>query len=194
LVTPTESSIYIGMGLRNRKLFLEKKCFFVTTSCYKHLKLLESSSCKLIIANSLNFIALKYKISILGYVIMPNHIHVLFYFNEENKLSDSMRDLKKFCAFEIRKYLEFSESSLLNLIRIENDKQVFKVWEDRFDDVWIGSKELLETKLEYIHQNPLQSHWNLSEYPENYKYNSAAFYLGNLENVVDLTDYRDIFE
>ncbi|MCX2493939.1 transposase [Pedobacter sp. PF22-3] len=182
------------MGLRNRSSFLEKKCFFVTTSCYKHLKLIESDSCKLIIANSLNFVALKYKISILGYVIMPNHFHVLFHFNNENKLSDSMRDLKKFCAFEVRKYLESTQSLLLNLIRIENDKQVFKIWEDRFDDVWIGSKELLEIKLEYIHQNPLQSHWNLSEYPENYKYSSAAFYLGNLENAINITDYRDIFD
>ncbi len=95
-----------------------------------------------------------------------------------------MRDLKKFCAFEIRKYLESSKNSMLNLIRIENDKQVFKVWEDRFDDVWIGNKELLEIKLEYIHQNPLQSHWNLSEYPENYRYSSAAFYLGTPDNVV----------
>lgn len=182
------------MGLRNRKLFLEEKFFFVTTSCYKHLKLLESDSCKLIIANSLNFIAVKYKISILGYVIMPNHFHVLFYFNDENKLSDSMRDLKKFCAFEIRKYLESNQSLLLNLIRIENDKQVFKVWEDRFDDVWIGNKELLEIKLEYIHQNPLQSHWNLSENPEDYKFSSAAFYLENSGNIVNLTDYRDVFE
>jgi putative transposase len=56
------------MGLRNRKIFLEEKCFFVTTSCYKHLKLLETESCKLLIANSLNFVAAKYKISILGYV------------------------------------------------------------------------------------------------------------------------------
>jgi len=182
------------MGLRNRSSFLEKKCFFVTTSCYKHLKLIESDSCKLIIANSLNFVAVKYKISILGYVIMPNHFHVLFYFNDENKLSDTMRDLKKFCAFEIRKYLESNQSLLLNLIKIENNKQVFKVWEDRFDDVWIGSKELLEIKLEYIHQNPLQSHWNLSEYPENYKYSSASFYLGSLDNLVKIIDYRDFFD
>lgn len=182
------------MGLRNRNLFLDKKCFFVTTSCYKHLKLLEVDSCKLIIANSLNFIALKYKISILGYVIMPNHLHILLYFTDENKLSDSMRDLKKFCAFEIRKYLESVQSSLLHLIRVENDKQIFKVWEDRFDDVWIGNKELLEIKLEYIHQNPLQSHWNLSQCPEDYKYSSALFYLGSSENIVRLTDYRDIFD
>jgi len=181
------------MGLRNRNLFLEKKCFFVTTSCYKHIKLLESDFCKLIIANSMNFVAVKYNISILGYVIMPNHFHILLYFNEENKLSDAMRDLKKFCAFEIRKYLETNESLLLNRIRIENEKQVFKVWNDRFDDVWIGNRELLEVKLEYIHQNPLQAHWSLSEYPEDYNYSSAAFYLGNEYDIIKLTDYRNIF-
>ncbi|WP_156131482.1 REP-associated tyrosine transposase [Pedobacter kyungheensis] len=182
------------MGLRNRNLFLGKKCFFVTTSCYKHIRLLESDLCKLIVANSLNFVALKYKISILGYVIMPNHFHILLYFNKENKLSNTMRDLKKFCAFEIRKHLEVNGSPLLNWIRIANEKQVFKVWDDRFDDVWIGSKELLEIKLEYIHQNPLQSHWNLCNYPEDYKYSSAAFYLGNEDSVIKITDYRDIFD
>lgn len=182
------------MGLRNRNSFREEKCFFVTTSCYKHIKVLEDDFCKLIVANSLNFVAVKYKISILGYVIMPNHFHALFYFNEENKVSETMRDLKKFCAFKVRKYLEDNGNFLINYIRVDHEKQVFKVWNDRFDDVWIGNRELLEVKLEYIHQNPLQSRWSLSEYPEDYNYSSAAFYLGIKNDFIKVTDYRDIFD
>lgn len=119
---------------------------------------------------------------------MPNHFHILLYFNEENKLSDTMRDLKKKCAFEIRKHLEANKSPLFNWIRIANEKQVFKFWDDRFDDVWIGSKELLEIKLEYIHQSPLQSHWNLSEYPEDYSFCSTAFYFQNENNSIKIID------
>ncbi len=31
--------------------------------------------------------------------------------------------------------------------------------------------------LEYIHNNPLQEHWNLAEYQEDYKYSSASYYI-----------------
>jgi len=32
-------------------------------------------------------------------------------------------------------------------------------------------------KLDYIHNNPLQEKWQMSDFPENYKYSSARFYL-----------------
>ena len=31
-------------------------------------------------------------------------------------------------------------------------------------------------KLEYLHNNPCQPHWQLAELPEDYKYSSARFY------------------
>jgi hypothetical protein len=34
---------------------------------------------------------------------------------------------------------------------------------DGFDDVWLEKREIVETKLKYIHNNPLQPHWALAE-------------------------------
>lgn len=182
------------MGLRNRQLFTDKQCFFVTTTCSQHLPVLDSPSRKQLIADSLNFVAAKYAISILGYVIMPNHLHLLLFFQKENKLSDALRDFKKFTATQLRKSIETEGNfKLLEKLRATDGKQVFRIWQERFDDVWIGNKKLLETKLAYIHTNPLQEHWELVNSPEEYIFSSASFYEGQPENLVVLTDYREFF-
>ena len=72
-------------------------------------------------------------------------------------------------------------------------QQLFKVWEDRIDDVWLGGREILETKLDYIHNNPLQAQWSLCELPEDYVFSSAAFYNKEITGVVLVTDYREFF-
>ena len=181
------------MGLRNRHLFKDELCFFITTTCYKWIPLFNTEARKLIISDSLNFISKKYHIAILGYVIMPNHLHAIFMFKDKNYLSDAMRDFKKYTSTQIRKNIESSqEAGLLKVIRVD-DKQIFKVWQERFDDVCITDIRLLEIKLNYIHLNPLQSHWNLVEVPEDYLYSSAGFYYKNAPSRVIVEDYRLYF-
>ena len=56
-----------------------------------------------------------------------------------------------------------------------------------------GKKNLLETKLEYIHTNPMQEHWNLVANPEDWPYSSAMFYEQGKQPLVQVTDYREFF-
>jgi hypothetical protein len=72
-------------------------------------------------------------------------------------------------------------------------RQVFKVWQDRFDDVYLISKKVPETKLRYIHANPLQEHWDLVSRPEFWPDSSAMFYELGTQPQVFITDYRDLF-
>lgn len=180
------------MGLRNRTLYTDKTCFFVTTTCYKWLKLIDSPQAVSIVANSITFLNEKYKAEILGYVIMPNHIHFIIFFIEKNRLSDYMRDFKKFTSVHIRRLID-SKPLLLEAIRHEVREQKFKVWQDRFDDVYIDSKDVLYTKFNYIHNNPLQEHWRLADIPENYPYSSAAFYAKGIEGVIKVTSCIEYF-
>lgn len=94
------------MGLRDRTLYPEADCFFVTTTCYKWYHLLAMDSCKEIVADSINFLNEKYVSSLLGYVHMPNHIHLILFFKNANLISDWMRDLKKFTSVKIRQQIE----------------------------------------------------------------------------------------
>ena len=182
------------MALRGRTHFIDEECFFVTTTCVHWYHLLEADSCKQIISDSFNFLNKKYNSALLGYVIMPNHIHLIIYFKQINRLSDWMRDLKKFTSTMIRQEIEKSGNyELLERLRTPDKKQVFKVWQDRFDDVYLRSKKVLETKLEYIHTNPLQEQWNLVSSPEHWPYSSAMFYELGKQPQATVTDYRDFF-
>ncbi|HTH57513.1 MAG TPA: transposase [Cyclobacteriaceae bacterium] len=101
------------MPLRGRTNFPDEQCFFVTTTCYHWYHLLATEACRQIIGNSINFLNKKYDSAILGYVIMPNHIHLIIYFKKTNQLSNWMRDLKKFTAVLIRQEIEKSGNLLL---------------------------------------------------------------------------------
>lgn len=181
------------MGLRNRKSFTDVNCFFVTTTCHNHLYLLKDSTTKDIIVDSLNFLANKYQCLILAYVIMPNHIHLILYFPEENRLSDFIRDFKKFTSVKIRRTVQQSGDAILAKLDYQKGEQKYKVWMDRFDDVYITSTSVFHTKLDYIHNNPLQEHWKLADSPEQYPYSSAAYYLGANSGKVNITNYIEYF-
>jgi putative transposase len=51
----------------------------------------------------------------------------------------------------------------------------------------------MEQKLNYVHNNPLQVHWNLASSPKDYKWSSASFYETGQDDFGFLTDYRERF-
>jgi len=181
------------MGLRNRQFYNDKNIFFITTTCYKWYYLLAVGQAMDIVTDSLIFCSKKYNADILAYVLMPNHIHFIVYFKEANKRIDFMRDFKKFTSIKVRQEVEKTDIELLGKIRINRDGQVFMVWQDRFDEVFLESRELLEIKLNYIHNNPLQPHWNLCLNIEDYLYGSASFYEKGIQNKIEVKHYLDYF-
>ena len=125
---------------------------------------------------------------------MPNHIHLILYFKENNRLSDFMRDFKKYTAYEIRKKIESDgDIKLLNTLRVNYRKQKFKVWMDRFDDVFLESIKILEIKLDYIHLNPVRK--GICKDPVEYDYSRAHFYYEGIQNgfPIRVVHYKEYF-
>jgi putative transposase len=60
---------------------------------------------------------------------------------------------------------------------------------DKYHAAILASRELLEIKLNYIHDNPLQSHWNLIKQESEYLYSSAMFYEGGIQNIIKVKHY-----
>jgi putative transposase len=179
------------MGLRNKQYYHDKKIFFITSTCHKWLPLFIVGDAMEILSESLNFCANKYHADILGYVLMPNHIHLILHLAEGSKRGDLLRDFKKFTSTKIRQEIEKCQPEQLAALRYQQNGQVFKVWKDKFNELYLESRELLEVKLGYIHKNPLQSHWNLTNRPEDYLYSSALFYATGIQNKVFVRHYRD---
>jgi putative transposase len=181
------------MSLRNRKAYHDQTIFFITTTCKEWKRLLSIGSNTQTVLNSLQFCSDKYQASILGYVIMPNHIHLLMHFPKGIERTNFMRDFKKFTSTKIRQEVEAIKPKMLEELLYVNENQKFKVWEDRYDEVYIVSKKIFEIKLKYIHANPLQEHWKLSTAPEEYPFSSASYYLAGREGPLAVKHYLEFF-
>jgi len=181
------------MPLRNRNSRLGYKCFFVTTSCFHHLSLLPHGNGFKLLSNMINRYAYVYNCDIISYVLMPNHFHLIIYFNEDTRLSEFMREVKKQSALEIRIDIGITNPSLLHAIEYPAKGQLYKLWADGFHDFPLYSKKMVKQKLKYIHNNPLQEHWQLVPTAEQYQYSSAAFYANTTEGLIRTTLYSKYF-
>ncbi|MGH8016585.1 MAG: transposase, partial [Candidatus Zixiibacteriota bacterium] len=65
------------MGLRGRQNLKEQRVFFVTTTIKEHENLFQDDSVKAIMREILFESVRRHKAELYGYVIMPNHIHLL---------------------------------------------------------------------------------------------------------------------
>ncbi|HAG50141.1 MAG: hypothetical protein A2X87_08300 [Deltaproteobacteria bacterium GWC2_42_51] len=166
------------MALRNRW-----NCsgypYFVTTAVIQWAVAFKGNPYFDILCDSLIFCTNKYNSKLLAYCLMPNHIHLVLWPNQNAAISDFMRDFKKFTSVQIRKLLEKDgEMELLNTFRLNATGakgQVFKLWKDRFDDLVLTKAETAVTKINYIHENPVRK--GLVSRPEDWFYSSARDYL-----------------
>lgn len=115
---------------------------------------------------------------------MPNHIHLLAYIsNKSPKISTLIMNAKRFMAYNMVDLLEAGKQyDLLGLFKANaniKNKAKHKVFIDRYDSLIIESEKFFKQKLNYIHNNPCQEHWQLAHSPEDYKYSSAANYILN---------------
>ncbi len=127
---------------------------------------------------------------IIGYVIMPNHVHVLVDFTKTHQsINTIVGNGKRFMAYDIIKRLKAKgQNDVLSALsknveakRKANKKQ-HEVWELSFDWKYCNSYKFIKQKLDYMHNNPCTGKWNLSESPVDYLHSSAKYYAGELGN------------
>ena len=83
------------MPLRGRSSADEEALWFVTTTIVSFTKVFTEERYFQIAIDNLKFYREKYKFLLLGYVIMPEHVHFLLYtFPHLGKISDIRRDWK----------------------------------------------------------------------------------------------------
>ena len=157
--------------------------FFITFTCCRWLPLLEITAGYDIVYDWFNHLKSKGHF-INGYVIMPNHVHVLISFRRTDQLINTIiGNGKRFMAYQIVKRLEQSNKSdlLADLAgsveqsRRSNNKK-HDIWEPSFDWKECNSDRFTDQKLNYIHMNPCAGKWHLSKAPGTYIHSSCKFY------------------
>jgi REP element-mobilizing transposase RayT len=123
-------------------------------------------------------------VDVVGFVIMPNHLHCILHFREkEFSVNDVISNGKRFMAYEIINRLEREQNmevlDTLHQAVTERERrkgQRHKVFKDSFDAKPIFSDKFMEQKLSYTHYNPVSGKWQLVTDYAQYEHSSASFY------------------
>ncbi len=179
------------MGLRNRIKYnlSQNSYFFVTTTVEGYRNIFTNDIyCNILIKNIKHY-QIRYRFTLYGYVIMPTHFHMLIEINSVyGTLSDIMRDIKKYSAWDILEQLEKDKQNILTEYfgkaaeGINYQKRKF--WMHRFDDEFIRDEKMFYTKLSYIHNNPVKA--GLVKTVTDYKYGSARNYYLNDQSIINI--------
>ena len=138
--------------------------------------------------------------SIAGYVVMPNHVHLLLYYNgKEKSLNSLIGNGKRFMAYDIVKRLQQKgQHSLLQQLQNEvqykdrEKKQKHVVWEDGFDIKKCRTEKFVLQKLIYMHLNPVSGKWLLAASSLEYLHSSSLFYFNGRQQLFVVQDYREL--
>jgi putative transposase len=89
--------------------------------------------------------------------------------------------------------LKENHLKVLEIFKVEEKGREYRIWKRDPLAVLMDSKMKVEQKITYIHENPMQEHWNLTDRPENYKWSSAHFYEKGLDEFGFITHYMERF-
>ncbi len=149
--------------------------FFTSTILnWKHL--LSADHRKEIIIGSFKHLIEQGRINLYGFVVMPNHIHMLLTMCEGELFSAFQRDFGKFTANKLKYDLEIHDPDQLKTFKSTQQDRKYQIWERRPLSIPVYNEKIFIQKLNYIHNNPCKPPWNLASNPEDYFYSSAKFY------------------
>jgi len=160
---------------------------FYTATCLNWQHLLQPDSHKKIIIDSLSFLVKEKRIWLYGYVIMPNHIHILWSKQPDWLDKNVQQHFSKYTAQNLKWSLQNNSVNLDNYKSTQNDRE-YQFWERRPYKATMYNRKVLEEKLDYIHNNPVKA--GLCDLPEDYKYSSARYYILNEDDPL-LTHYME---
>lgn len=183
------------------KLYEDYDYYFVTCTIINWVKVFsEDKYCQLIIG-SLKYCQKHKGLHLYYDVIMPDHLHLIIS-TTQGKVSDFIRDFKRFTSKEITKLLVFDRNDrILNIFKKvanprhytvqlcneEEEKIIrYRVWQTGYHPKAITTYNMLNQKMEYIHMNPVED--VLVDEPEQWKYSSAKNFYLNDNSIIKLED------
>ncbi len=143
---------------------------FITCSCYQRLPLLGSAHSKNVFVNILGQVRDRYRFALVGYVVMPEHIHLLISEPAKGTPSTILQVLKQQVSRQLR-------HRWLEPVGVPHPLHGLKGWgrlQPRFHDfnVWSHKKKI--EKLDYMHNNPVKR--GLVLHPRDWPWSSFSFY------------------
>lgn len=129
---------------------------FITTSCYQRRALLGSQRDRDLFLQVLERVRRRYHFVVVGYVVMPEHVHLLLSEPERGNPSVVMQALKQaFARSLLRKLRSATDPRQGNLAGAAALGERH-IWQHRFYDFVVFTEKKRIEKLRYMHRNPVK--------------------------------------
>ncbi len=163
---------------------------FITASTYRRGRLFDSERFRCEFIALLDELRTELDFKVIGYVLMPEHFHLLLWPSGEAHPSRIVQSLKertaKFRNLQSNRKRSWCQRMLerLTLPPTVHLHGPYRVWQRRFYDlnVWTQKKRL--EKLNYMHGNPVKR--RLVDSPEKWPWSSFRFYYLGDESVLKM--------
>ena len=142
---------------------------FITFSCYRRRRLLDSDRPKRVVLGVLGSQFAMQAGLCVGFVVMPDHVHAIVRFPEPDQLSHFMKQWKQCSSVHLKRLFRGPLAAYASGI-----DPAEPVWQPRYYDFNVYSDEKMEEKLQYMHQNPVRA--GLVARPRDWPWSSARYY------------------
>ena len=145
------------MKNRLERRFGQGQLHFITCSCYRRRPFLGAARKRDAFLKILDDVRRRYDFLLVGYVVMPEHIHLLMSEPKIGTPSTVMQALKQRVSRLLRrKPRRRRDPNQLRLWRDVPDAGPRSFWQRRFYDFNVWSRRKRIEKLQYMHMNPVK--------------------------------------
>lgn len=138
-----------------RRYYERGDLHFVTFSCYRRRQYLGSARARNCFVKILDEVRRRLGFELVGYGVMPEHVHLLISEPAKGNPSKILQVLKQRVSRSLRRkkhrpnrQMEFRFSS--------EGEEATAFWQRRFYDFNVWGEKKLKQKLEYMHRNPVE--------------------------------------
>ena len=147
--------------------FQQCGCFhFLTFSCYHRLAHLGSAEARTLFEAALERIRVRYLFVVAGYVVMPEHVHMLVSEPREGVLAQAIQALK---------------------LSVAKGRPENPFWQERYYDFNVWNPDKVTEKLDYMHRNPVVR--RLVAKPEDWAWSSYRHDASGMEGTVEIESF-----
>jgi putative transposase len=139
---------------------------FLTFSCYRRLACLRTPETADMFESALEAVRRRYGLAVVGYVVMPEHVHLLVNEPKRCRLDRAIQALK---------------------ISISRRQKERPFWQARYYDFNVYSPDKITEKLRYLHRNPVAR--GLASKPEGWPWSSYRHYQTGIEGTVQIESF-----
>jgi putative transposase len=166
----------IGFAMTTKHFDHDGRTRFVTFSTHQQLPILSDPELSSMVFGALEAVTREYRCTLLAWVIMPEHVHLVLSPPVDAALGQIIGEIKSRSAKAAHSILLRRRSPLLASLRVHRDGQShFALWKKRCFDRNCRSDEEICQKVRYCHWNPVRR--GLAHAPEDYLWSSARRWL-----------------